>query len=68
MASMIIMTCPILTSCPTLTNVFAPGSGLRYAVPTIGALTVFPLVLFVFVSLGADATATVVEATGAAIG
>ena len=39
------MVCPFFTFCPISANFFAPGSGAKYAVPTIGEVTCLPLLL-----------------------
>ena len=48
------MVWPFFIFCPTSTNFFAPGSGARYAVPTIGEVIFVPLFsnigFFVFIS------------------
>ena len=51
------MVCPFFIFCPTSTNFFPPGSGARYAVPTIGEVIFVPslsiISCFFFTSLGA---------------
>ena len=50
------MVWPFFIFCPTSTNFLAPGSGARYAVPTIGEVTFVPLLAitscFFLASLG----------------